>query len=553
MQQRTPATESSVAPAAIRVCLALILTLIPLCGAWAQGFMVKPMRIDVQAGAGDTVKVPLEVRNALAEAQTVGAHRKQLWQSTDGSWSAVDEEQAAELTQMRSCLEWLSFDSDRMELNPYASKEFELTLNVPRGARGTYGAALLVRSEPPEGAKGIVVVIQFLVPVIVQVQGPSPRERVEFADLELIQTDEEGSARNASLIAKLNNDGETLVRVGGELRLLNEQGGAWRPVATVPLRTRAVLPGVHLEMDGTVGRRLPSGKYRLEGRLTANGRRLGTVTRELEFEGDPEAELLTELPLEVEAIVALEMLPEKVRTGNVTVKNPSTDVAGVQLQVLPHPALRGVGDDNLQGTDFDAAEWITVMPEQFTLRGNTERVVRLQVRAPQPEKALPNYYALLKLQSSYPDGQPAGSAESLLWVRNEAVQSRLAAETLSVNLSEGEASQYTVTASFANCGTVHWSATCRAEVLGEGRVTALSSSLETATPRLLPLGTGTYSSILDFSKLEAGSYVLNVTLDYGGEQAIETRAITVAVGEDGTRTVSMAGDENAGEQDAGGQ
>jgi hypothetical protein len=386
----------------------------------------------------------------------------------------------------------------------------------------------------------------------VQVQGPSPRERVEFADLELIQADEEGSARNASLIAKLNNDGETL-RVGGELRLLNEQGGAWRPVATVPLRTRAVLPGVHLEMDGTVGRRLPSGKYRLEGRLTANGRRLGTVTRELEFEGDPEAELLTELPLEVEAIVALEMLPEKVRTGNVTVKNPSTDVAGVQLQVLPHPALRGVGDDQLQGTDFDAAEWITVMPEQFTLRGNTERVVRLQVRAPQPEKALPNYYALLKLQSSYPDGQPAGSAESLLWVRNEAVQSRLAAETLSVNLSEGEASQYTVTASFANCGTVHWSATCRAEVLGEGRVTALSSSLETATPRLLPLGTGTYASILDFSKLEAGSYVLNVTLDYGGEQAIETRAITVAVGEDGTRTVSMAGDENAGEQNTGGQ
>ncbi|MFO8081380.1 MAG: hypothetical protein R6V07_13905 [Armatimonadota bacterium] len=535
------------------VCSALFL-LIPLCAAWSQGFMVKPMRIEVQAGAGDTTTVDIEVRNSLAAEQTVLARRINLWQDPNGSWAPLKEEEAQEQPDLRSCIDWLSLDADSLDLGQYGSKEFQMTIDVPRTARGTYSAALLVRSEEPERQGGVAVVIQFLIPITVEVEGTSARERVNFTDVELAQSnDDEEARRPAALVAHLSNDGETLVRVGGELRLMSPQGNGWRPVATVPLRTRSMLPGVELALEGSVGRRLPSGTYKVEGRLHANGRRLGTVTREVEFEGDPEATLLADMPLEVDELAALELVPGSTRSGSVTVKNPSTETSQVEARVLQHPATRGVGNEELDGSELDASEWITVMPDSFPLRGDTERALRLLVRAPKLEKPLPNYYALLRLESSYEDGQDAGGGESLLWLRNEAVESRLEAEGLSLQLTDDEPGKYAVTARFVNSGTIHWSGRCSAEVRVSATEAALSANLETTTPVLLPLGTGTWSGVLDFSDVEAGEYVLNVALSYSGEEEAQQLQIEVTVGEDGTRVVEVVGEDTDNGQGGDGE
>lgn len=535
------------------LCSALLL-LIPLCAAWSQGFMVKPMRVEVQARAGASATVDIEVRNSLAAQQTVLAERINLWQDPNGSWAPMTEEEAQEQPDLRSCLEWLSLDSESLDLRQYGSRAFQMTIDVPRSARGTYSAALLVRSEEPERQGGVAVVIQFLIPITVEVEGSSARERVTFNDVELAQSDaEEGAREPAQLVARLSNDGETLVRVGGELRLLADQGGTVRPVATVPLRTRSLLPGVEVALDGSVGRRLPSGTYRLEGRLTGNGRRLGTVTREVEFEGDPEATLLADLPLEIDELATLELVPGSTRSGSVTVKNPSTETSQVEARVFQHPATRGVGNDEMDGSELDASDWITAMPDSFPLRGDTERAVRLLVRAPELENPLPNYYALLKLESSYADGQDAGGGESLLWLRNEAVESRLEAEDLSLQLTDDEPGTYAVTARFVNSGTIHWKGSCRAELRVSATETALETGLETTTPLLLPLGTGTWSGVLDFSEVEAGDYVLVVALSYSGEEETQELPVTVTVGEDGTRIVEVADDETDDGQDGDGE
>ncbi len=516
--------------------------------------MVKPMRIEVQAGAGDTTTVDIEVRNSLAAEQTVLARRINLWQDPNGSWAPLKEEEAQEQPDLRSCIDWLSLDADSLDLGQYGSKEFQMTIDVPRTARGTYSAALLVRSEEPETQGGVAVVIQFLIPITIEVEGTSARERMNFTDVELVQTDgEEGPQGPAAMVAHLSNEGETLVRVGGELRLMSPQGNGWRPVATVPLRTRSMLPGVELALEGSVGRRLPSGTYKVEGRLHANGRRLGTVTREVEFEGDPEATLLADMPLEVDELAALELVPGSTRSGSVTVKNPSTETSQVEARVLQHPATRGVGNEELDGSELDASEWITVMPDSFPLRGDTERALRLLVRAPKLEKPLPNYYALLRLESSYEDGQDAGGGESLLWLRNEAVESRLEAEGLSLQLTDDEPGKYAVTARFVNSGTIHWSGRCSAEVRVSATEAALSANLETTTPVLLPLGTGTWSGVLDFSDVEAGEYVLNVALSYSGEEEAQQLQIEVTVGEDGTRVVEVVGEDTDNGQGGDGE
>ncbi len=538
MQQRHRATRPR--GVVVVLCTALI-TLLSLCVAWPQGFMVKPMRVDAQAAAGSATAIGVEVRNSLGVGQTVLARRVNLWQDPNGSWAPMTEEEAIERPQARSCLEWISLDAEAVELGAYGTQEFQMTLSVPRNARGTYSAALLVRSEEPERQGGVAVVIQFLIPITVEVEGTSARERVGFSNVTLEQ-DAETTQSPAALVAHLHNEGETLVRVGGELRLLSQQAAAWRPVATAPIRTRSMLPGVELALQGSVGRRLPSGTYRLEGHLTANGRRLGTVTREVEFEGDPEAKLLADLPLEVDALVPLEAVPGGTRSGSVTVKNPSTEVAQVQAQVLQHPALRGVGNEELDGAELHGSDWVTVMPESFPLRGGTERALRLMVRMPQVEKPLPNYYALLKLGSSYADGSEAGGAESVLWLRNEAVQSRPEAEPLSLQLADDEPSKCSVTARFVNSGTIHWNGTCRAEVQASATEAPLSSGLETETPLLLPLGTGTYSGVLDFSEVEAGNYILRTVLAYANQEATQQLPIVVTVGADGTRTVTVQGE-----------
>ncbi len=136
----------------------------------------------------------------------------------------------------------------------------------------------------------------------------------------------------------------------------------------------------------------------------------------------------------------------------------------------------------------------------------------------------------------------AGGAESVLWLRNEAVQSRPEAEPLSLQLADDEPSKCSVTARFVNSGTIHWNGTCRAEVQASATEAPLSSGLETETPLLLPLGTGTYSGVLDFSEVEAGNYILRTVLAYANQEATQQLPIVVTVGADGTRTVTVQGE-----------
>lgn len=80
----------------------------------------------------------------------------------------------------------------------------------------------------------------------------------------------------------------------------------------------------------------------------------------------------------------------------------------------------------------------------------------------------------------------------------------------------------------------------------------MSAGLETTTPLLLPLGTGTYSGVLDFSEMEAGDYVLVARLSYSGQESTQQLPIRVSVAEDGRRSVSVV-EGGAGEEAAAAQ
>jgi len=156
---------------------------------YAQGFMVKPMKIELTARPGQTVEKALQLRNTTVRGtETLMVKTRELGQGSGGAWQAIDPaNEEVDTSHLRSCLKWMELSADSVDIAPLEAENVMVRLKVPRGVRGFYGAALLVRSQPAKpklepGHIAIGLVIQSLVPVVVNIQGPPARERIELAD-----------------------------------------------------------------------------------------------------------------------------------------------------------------------------------------------------------------------------------------------------------------------------------------------------------------------------------------------------------------------------------
>jgi len=218
-----------------------------------------------------------------------------LGQGGTGGWVPIDPAGPEYATFTgRSCREWLSLPETTVELDALERQKLPLTIAVPRAVRGTYAAAVAVRRRPL-GTTGVQVSVQFLVPILIHIQGPSALERVRAGDL-LLKFAPGAEQRKATTIAGLaaHNRGETMVVVSGRLRLLRPAGGDWRLVTETELRQVRLLPGLSIALADDLERSLPSGKYKLQGVLRVDGRVRDSRDAVIEFEGDPAATAIAE-------------------------------------------------------------------------------------------------------------------------------------------------------------------------------------------------------------------------------------------------------------------
>jgi hypothetical protein len=416
------------------------------------------------------------------------------------------------------------------------------TLRIPPGSRGFRAAALVVENKPVRRGN-FVMVIRFLLPIRVTIQGAPARQQINATDVQLRYiSPEDKSPRpvgvkppTTAALVTIENTGETYGKLGGNILVLRKEGNRWRRASDVSLGERGIIPGATITPFIDLKKRYPSGHYKISANLTCNGRALRPIEREFDFEGDPGVTTVHgDVKLQLPPIIAAEAAPGATRSANVTVENPSEDEVDVTVRPVSAPELSGVMIGELTGDQLSCASWLEVRPDTFRLRPGASRNLRLMVRFPETENPQANYYARLALQATYTDGQDAGSFSGLVWVHNTKGANVLKAEPVKLVLAQQDKNQYLATAVFANVGNIHFEAPCTVRVVSPtGSEQYVEERAEGKKGIVLPMGMPEFSAELDFSKVPAGVYSLVATLELEKTPVSGALPIRVEDGPDG--------------------
>jgi hypothetical protein len=527
----------------------LLVGLFVLFSAWlfaasaqAQGFMVKPMRMDVVASPGRTIEVPLEIRNtAGADVRAVDLRLAQISQSPDGSWRLIEPGAPDDVPTDISALPFISLASPRADIEPLQPVEMMIRVTPPPDARGVYFAAIIAETPAPEQTEGgIVVRVRFVVPVIIEIEGRTARQQVSLSDV-LMTYDKAADGKPATTTAALQvvNAGRTFSRVKGKLTIEKKNAERWQPVTRFDLRERAIMPGLTFALGQDLERRLPSGTYRLRGELNVDGRRIPPVIKEIAFEGASDADGLafdTALVL-TPSLVEMAILPGATRTTSLRIENPGVDPVTVDMASTTPPQLGGVAMGELLGVELSAEPWVEITPPRFTIRPGSRQNVRVTSRVPKDALKHPNYYGDLVLKGTYADGQSAGATQSTVHLSYDAIKSTTDGIVEQISLAQGEKpNQYFVQMRLTNIGDVH--------VLPSASVSLVSSlgselrkvALDGDEGPLLPLGKRTFSAEINLEGVEPGFYALRAISVLSAEKSVTGQQVIQVASEEVTAT-----------------
>lgn len=526
-----------------------------------QGFLVKPMILEIAVRPGSSVGQAIEVRNTEDRTASVRLSTWLLTQGGNGAWQAVARERAPSDPALAaaSCIDWLRLPVTETTIGPLDSARFDLEVFVPLDAAGTHCAALLVESVPRESPGGLALVVRFLIPVLVEVRGPSVQRKVECLDARLEHRDAPGNpgrarsgargaaadgasnepaggpAGGAAVVLDLANEGQTTALLGGGVSIFYQRGGQrWVPVTESAIEETRMIPGARFPMRIDLDRRLPGGTYRVDAQVTIDGQPIRPLRRELQFAGDPGATILPEdvgLRL-TPARIEVEGLAGAARRAVLTLENPSTEPLEVLCALERPAALGGVRLGQTTGDEFSCHDWTSVTPESLQIPGGGQRRLTLQLQYPREGALKPCSFATLTLAARYADGQSAGRAEATIIARDSRQEATLRLQPAGLSVARAGASRYAVVASYANTGDAPLDPGCLAHVAsGSGARSIRSFALARRPGLILPLETVRFSGEFDAGAVEPGLYVVTAAADVEG-QAVE-QSLPVRVSDNG--------------------
>ncbi|UCD52166.1 MAG: hypothetical protein JSW27_05915, partial [Phycisphaerales bacterium] len=464
-----------------------------------------------------------------------------------------------DVSKLRSCERWLRLGQDTIELGPLQRKFVDLNIRIPGGTRGYYCAGLLaetqVRPDEDTGMRAGML-FQFLIPIIINVQGRPMRHDIELTDVDLRFRPQAALIPAATVVTLgIDNEGGTYSRLVGLARVWGEWGGHWRKISDTRFRETGIIPGVTLDLWEDVGQPLPPGKYKVEAYLYIDGKRSDRIQEEIEYSGDPRAmraEGSEESALElvpVEAVV--DVRPGATRTATMLVANASEEAVDVDVTaVLPeHMAGRVVVDDQgrtVRGEDLGCEGWLSVAPKQFRLRGHGRRNLKIIAQMPNFTSPRSNYYSSVQLNARYVDGQAAGKLLGRVYVNTQGVQSnaRIFGDDRQLSLAEAAPSRFLVTARFTNLGETYILPRSRAVLttVPEGGVRMrfdMSSEVIGQTGHMLPMEVRSFTGVMDIANVAAGIYRLTVILEHDKGSAVQSQKAIRIRDENGAKTVEV--------------
>ena len=273
--------------------IGIFTTLFVLAGPASAQYQVqiKPMRLEFTPLAGRRVEQVLQLRNRDPNTpQTIDLALHELGQYENGNWQIIEPNENSDASKGHSCLSWVKLDAKTITLLPQTMVPVTVTLRVPPGVRGFYCACLTASIRPPmvAGETPAAIVVRFLVPILVQIQGQPTRQSIQLTDVAM-EFRPQSLLQPATTIVSMQiaNMGGTYSHLKPKLRLQSFSGGHWRTVTEPEFKEVSIIPEIELNLKGDIERSLPPGKYKLYGELHVDGRRVKPVEKEIDFAGDP--------------------------------------------------------------------------------------------------------------------------------------------------------------------------------------------------------------------------------------------------------------------------
>ncbi len=509
-------------------------------------FIVQPMRMEMPARAGQLVRTELQLQNHDPEETiNVELYVVELSQSEDGSWQIiapadVNDVNNLDISQLQSCREWISLSKNIVDVRPVSIETIDVNVRVKGGTRGFYSAAILVRLVNPNMETEIRLIFQFIIPVIINIQGRAPLRKVEISDMEM-EFHEAAAANPATTVLSMNveNKGGTYSRLRGLLKLWGHFGEHWRLFAEREIRVPGILPGAKLKLTTDIERTMPPGRYRIAGALLVDGRRSGSVKKTIEFAGDPKVtKIAADAALNVEPKeITIDSLPGSTRTRAIKVSNASDEAVDVRVALALPAVLRGVAFGPLfKGEDLNCSEWLQILPKKFRLPAYGQQNIQIVATVPNPEMVHPCYYSTMGLFATYPDGQNAGLTTAQICVVNQIskdseIQPQIRS-TGPLNIANQSGSKYIVSIVYGNYGKIHFTPRlCKAVVINTNNMPMTQERLDAEQMGImLPFEFRAFSGLIDFSEYPEGMYRIEVDLEYTeGEVATTQLGIEVSI------------------------
>lgn len=522
-------------------------------------FNVQPMKVDLQVRPNKRIVTIVEIQSLdPAESHIIDLSVVDLTQDEEsGAWEIIEPNSGFDVSTLSSCKAGLTLDPTTITIGPHQRVPVTVTLKVPPGSRGFSCAGIVASIRPRANAPDVSFVLRFLVPVLVEVQGRTTRNKVQVNDVSM-KFRPAGGFGPATTILTMNveNTGTTFPRCRPVARIWSWAQGHWRVITTTAFQDKSVdvgiIPGAKIAIETNLRKALPPGKYKVAGVLYVDGTRTPRVQKIIDFAGDPSVTSVaadTALDLYPRSEVTVEGVPGGTRTTMLKVINGSDETVNIQSHAVIPRDLGGRGMGTVKGADMDCSSWIKVVPERFTLSGEGDvQNVRIITKMPSSATTLPCYYANVDFWAFYPDGQNAGKTTATICVKNTKTKAKASVNALKLGLTPVAGSKYQIVASFENNGIIHFNATnCKAAV------TTLASTIPRASAKLictakditsdimLPFEQRSFFGIIDFATLDAGTYRLSAALEYvPGKWEPKQISIEVTI-EGGRRVVSVVG------------
>jgi hypothetical protein len=473
------------------------------------------MKIELQPRAGENAEQVLELKNF--DSEKTRELELKLVELTQGDNGKLDVIEASEdlVPPEYSCLKWTNISCDSVIIPPLSTARVNVSVSAPKRTKGFYCAGLVVQSKPEKSSNGLALVVRFIVPVLVNIQGGPVRQKIELEDISLVLREQTDKVPSETLVSmKVTNKGKAFSRIKSNVKIMREIKGHWQNVTIADFKKSAVIPGLSLNYNRPIQRNLPTGKYRLKGTIYVDGRRIAPVTKEYFYTGDPTVTKVaydTSLLIEP-ADITIEAIPGSTRSTVLKIENTSSEPINITTNTNTPLCLKGVSLGELKGDDLACNEWLRIIPEKFTLLAGAKRNIRIMAKLPKLEQMYPSYYSELLIDTKYNDGQSAGTTKKLVFLENNNSKALQNAKIMTYDIVEDNASVYAVRIRVSNVGNTHFIPNSSLVLSEPAGANVMKTALSGKLGPMLPMEIREYSGVVDFSGIEEGPYTLTIQI-----------------------------------------